>query len=106
MRTLLALLLVLSHVSAIAGNDPTRPWSSSPPGTSSGVVAEENLHLQTIVYSESRRHVTINGKTLRIGDVIERYKVVEIRPLHVVLVKDKKRMTLKIFGQKQLYKSR
>lgn len=96
---------MLIQVSAMASNDPTRPWSGVPAPTEPNVVSEENLRLQTIVYSDTRKHATINGKIVRIGDTFESYKLVEIKPLHVVLVKDKKRITLKIFGQSQLYKS-
>jgi len=97
--TVLICLLSLLNFSAFAQQalDPTKPFTGSK--TVSSVKKKAKLNLQSIIWMNDNKLVVINDKTLKIGDVISGYKVVEIKSRSVVLNSTKGLIELAVFSK-------
>lgn len=97
-----ACTLVAAGAFAQALQDPTRPPASLMAGASgsSGPVAPEGPHLQSILIARSPggRHVAvIDGETVRPGDSFKGARVERMTQSEVVLSKGGKKQVLKLF---------
>jgi MSHA biogenesis protein MshK len=98
MRALLLLLFSFWLTSVtFAGQlqDPTRPQFANPKAPTQ--VSEYELN--AIILSVDRRIAVINGKSLRVGDMVEDAKVVAIEPNTVQLLGSNGRITLTLLNQ-------
>lgn len=69
--------------------DPTRPYYGSNPlverGEAAVVQQSSPLQLQSVVSGPQSRYAFVSGKRVEIGDMIDRARVVSIRPYEVVV---------------------
>ncbi len=96
--------------------DPTRPyqWAESSVAGAEGQVgadtttagadattgqskAVNELTLDSILYGPDRRFTIINGQMMREGDVINKVKVIRIKPRFVVVQKNGEKITLTLY---------
>ncbi len=80
-RQLFTALLAVAAFFAIAPagfaeslRDPTRPYLEPTPVTK----AQSRFHLSAIFVSDDRRVAILNGKRVKVGDLVEGAKVIEI----------------------------
>lgn len=69
--------------------DPTRPiaFVDSRKGA---LEAERALQLQAIYYGENRREAVINGRAVKVGDMLDQVRIVAINPGRVRYIKNGK----------------
>lgn len=69
--------------------DPTRPYHSSNAviqrGEALPIKESSPLKLQSVVSGPQTRYAFVSGKRVKIGDMIDRARVVSIRPYEVVV---------------------
>lgn len=69
--------------------DPTRPYHGSSPvierGEAAPIVQNSPLKLQSVVSGPQKRYAFISGKRVEIGGMVDRARVVSIRPYEVVV---------------------
>ena len=69
--------------------DPTRPYHGASPvierGEPASTVQNSPLKLQSIVSGPQTRYAFISGKRVEIGGMVDRARVVSIRPYEVVV---------------------
>jgi MSHA biogenesis protein MshK len=75
----LALPMMASAQGAEELIDPTRPVAFAAP-VGKKTQEENKLQLQAIFFGESRREAVINGKTVKVGDVVDQAKILVIGP--------------------------
>lgn len=87
--------IVTFSMSSVALDDPMRP----PVYSAKKVVKKAKtvkLSLNGIISIDGREYAAINGKYLSMGDSIKGYRLTSIDSGKVVLLKNKKRLTLKL----------
>ena len=78
-------MVSLSAVTSLAGwHDPMRPLVETTADAAVKAVAEE-FHLEAIVVSGQRRVAVIDGKSLKLGDIYQGYRVKSIAEGDVTL---------------------
>lgn len=83
--------------------DPMRPQRYQAPQKSAPIktqkaVKTDTWKLSTVLTSADRKVALINGKPFQIGDLLEGYRIVEIRSDRVVLKNDKSKVLLRRSG--------
>lgn len=68
--------------------DPTRPLAFIGPANGGPGEAERKLQLQAVYHGESRREAVINGRTVKVGDVVDHARILAIGPGRVRYVKN------------------
>ena len=97
------LLSAAAHTSAQALQDPTRPpaaLSVAGKGAATAPVAIDGPRLQSILIARTPggRHVAvIDGQTVRLGETFKGARVEHMTATQVVLSKDGRKQTLKLF---------
>lgn len=75
------------------GRDPFQPVEES-----LSIQRAVNLTLNGVLWDEKKPRAIVNEKTLRVGDTIYGYTVVDIRPQSVILQTGEKILELRVFG--------
>lgn len=95
--SLLTLCALAFGASAQDGlRDPTQPTALNERAraSTSSVVAGPRWRLQSTLIADDRRLAVINGKTLRVGDAVDRATLIEVRAEGVTLEYERVRMDI------------
>ncbi len=96
----MALVCLCSGGPALAGQlkDPTRPpaFREAPRARAAVKKRAPSFALRAVLVSPGRRVAVINGQTLRVGQKVDGFEVVEIEPSHVGLRKGRKVLNLEL----------
>ena len=98
------ILLLCGPVSAAAAatgrlQDPLRPVRyQAPVNKKQAEVQPLNWHLSAVLLSEKRAVAVINGRSLRLGDLLDGYKLIKIEPGKVLLRNKQQQVILRRSG--------
>ncbi|MFO7603478.1 MAG: general secretion pathway protein GspB [Gammaproteobacteria bacterium] len=95
-RMLMLPALLLCVNMAVAMTDPMQPPAYRGKATATQATAAPRWQLTATLLAPNRRLATINGRTLRIGDVIAGAKLVAIQPASVTLEYQQRSIVLKL----------
>ncbi len=100
MSLIASLFFVITLCSSVAHAgkvDPTSPFGHS--GSSSQVIAEKKLVLESIIHGEGIHTVVINGKVMKTNDTIGKYRLTAVNDQSVVLRSETQRLKLHVFKE-------
>lgn len=98
---LVGILFFYYSANSFSLRDPTQPVIT--PLNPSFSSTEDKFNLQSIVIGPQRHLAMINGQIVGAGSTIQGARVLVIGKNHVVLLQDKRKITLYLFG-KHLWK--
>ncbi len=90
--------LFMSLSSTAASVDPTRPFGKS--SASIEINSGQKLVLESIIHGDGIHTVVINGKVLKVGEMIGEYLLVAVNDDNVVLTTTTERLNLFILNSK------
>ncbi|MGL1956522.1 MAG: hypothetical protein OCD00_04330 [Colwellia sp.] len=88
----------MSLSSTAASVDPTRPFGKS--SASIEINSGQKLVLESIIHGDGIHTVVINGKVLKVGEMIGEYLLVAVNDDNVVLTTTTERLNLFILNSK------
>jgi len=94
----IAVAISVSYITLAASVDPTQPFGSG--AVSSKNTAENKLVLQSIIHGDGIHTAVINGKVMKPGEHIGKYRLAAINDTSVVLRSDDERLKLYVFSEK------
>lgn len=88
------LLPVMLHAGALV--DPTRPAGAAYAPAARAQTARHGWRLDSTLVAPDRRVAVINGRHVSEGESVDGARVIEIRPLNVLIQAPGRRMTLQL----------
>ena len=94
----IAVVIITSYITSAASVDPTQPFGSGTVSSNKDS-AENELVLQSIIHGDGIHTAVINGKVVKPGEHIGKYRLVAINDTSVILRSDDERLKLYVFSE-------
>lgn len=97
-KIVLIISILISSFSVAAQNvDPTKPLTPHLYASTEKASYNNELTLESVIHTQGKVRVVINGKVLKQGDRINQYLIEEIKDKLVVLISPEDTVTLSLF---------